>query len=655
MDPTDLIPERRAKSWKREHEERCRRHQNNNDLKKCRDPGNGSDEAVLLDVKDSSIHSMKDADGAEKIETSASDTFFNDNSIGDVANALTTTTGDSVIDYESTYKAPAEGDVTNNFGAIDGTLCDDRRNKEVLPFVQTTGLKTENNVWFEHCCDKDREVVSEVNGLGVNTDRDTTRPECVGGDLSVCENVTEEENIILQQCETESPGSTAEMYSVIPADNKMGCSLLDEVRSDVLEVSAVSSGPTGVKGTESLHLEEALTVVEDTLKMSDQVPQGVQSELIQIPEREQTRPVHVKPDTIGGAVPRFMDISKYASSEGVQQGLLGYSDMQGLSGDLRSDPECDMNNDESTQKLDVPLGTGENLENPDERGELLCSDAFKLGVSDLSQGTLSDIRDVQTVNSLDSSHINSSSSDLENFKQMPDEHVKGTVRGDDQKETFGNRCSILSSPEASGKVTEKLNEKGTDKDKQRQNFFVELSVEEILLRPGECVDDIKHSVCVEDSARSPSPFEERKQYSCEFLESLDRSGQISEHFTDGSFGNVDEYKIINNKYKSTEEIDTGVNKLENSSVELSQENSKHLVDETAVEVVGDTFHKYVQLESTPAGSKNCLAVDPVQDHTSLSETSLQPPAMADEDKVNFCVNPVIKFSAHGGKRSCLCR
>jgi hypothetical protein len=234
---------------------------------------------------------------------------------------------------------------------------------------------------------------------------------------------------------------------------------------------------------------------------------------------------------------------------------------------------------------------------------------------------------------------------------MPDEHVKG----DDQKESFGNRYSILSSPDASEKVTEKLNEKGTDKDKQRPNLFVELSVEESLLKPGECVDDIKHSVCAEDSARSLSPLEERKQYSCEFWESLDRSGQINKHFTDGSFRNVDEYKIINNKCKRTEEIDTGVNKLENSSMELSQESSKHLVDETAVEVVGDTCHKNIQLESTHAGSENCLAVDPVQDQTSPSETaSLQPPAMADEDKVNFCVNPVVSFSAHRGKRSCLC-
>ena len=256
MDPTDLIPERRAKSWKREHEERCRRHQNNNDFKKCRDPGYVSDEAVLSDVKDSSIHFVKDADGAEKIETSASDTFFNANSIGDVENALTTTIGDSVIEYESTYKALPEGDVSTNFGTIDGILCDDRRNKGVLPCVQTTGLKTENNILLQQCFEKDREDVSEVNGLGVDFDRDATRPERDYGDLSVCENVTEEEkNIILQQCETESPGSTAERYSVIPADNEMGCSKLDEVKSDVLEVSAESSGPTGVKGAEALQPE----------------------------------------------------------------------------------------------------------------------------------------------------------------------------------------------------------------------------------------------------------------------------------------------------------------------------------------------------------------------------------------------------------------
>ena len=655
MDPTDLIPERRAKSWKREHEERCRRHQNNNDFKKCRDPGYVSDEAVLSDVKDSSIHFVKDADGAEKIETSASDTFFNANSIGDVENALTTTIGDSVIEYESTYKALPEGDVSTNFGTIDGILCDDRRNKGVLPCVQTTGLKTENNILLQQCFEKDREDVSEVNGLGVDFDRDATRPERDYGDLSVCENVTEEEkNIILQQCETESPGSTAERYSVIPADNEMGCSKLDEVKSDVLEVSAESSGPTGVKGAEALQLEEALTLVEDTLKLSHEVPQEVQSEFSQIPEGEQTRPVHVKPDTIGDAVPRFLDILKDAPSERGRQGLLGNSDMQGLSGDLSTDPECDMNNDESAQKPDVPLDTGENLGNPGKSSELLGSYAFKLGVSDVSHGTLSDIRDVQAINSLDRSHINSSSSDLGNIKQMSDEYVKGSVKSDDQKDSFGNGYSILSSPDVPENVTEKISEKETVKDKQRQNLFVELSVEEISLKPGECVDDIKHSVCAVDSAKSLSPLEEKKPYSCEFLESLDRSGQINKNLTDCSFGNMDEYKVINNKYMCTEESDSGVNKLENLAVELSQENSKHLVDEAAVEVVGDTLHKYVQLGSTPAGSEYHLAVDPVLDKTSLSETaSLQPPAMADEDKVNFYVNPVMKFSARCGKGLCL--
>jgi len=83
----------------------------------------------------------------------------------------------------------------------------------------------------------------------------------------------------------------------------------------------------------------------------------------------------------------------------------------------------------------------------------------------------------------------------------------------------------------------------------------------------------------------------------------------------------------------TEESDSGVNMIENLAVDLSQENSKHLVDEAAVEVVGDTLHKYVQLGSTPAGSEYHLAIDPVLDQTALSETaSLQPPAMADEDK-----------------------
>jgi hypothetical protein len=626
MDPTDLVPERRAKSWKREHEERCRRHQTNNDVKKCRDPGYGSDEAVLSDIKDSSTHLVKDAIGVEKIETFASDTFFNDNSIDD-ENALPTTTEDSVIECESTNNVPVEGDIINDLGTSDRILCDDGRNKGVHPGVQTTDLITENNLLSEQYLEEDREDFTEVNGLSVDNDSDTTRPGHVCGDLSVCENVMEEEkNIILQQCETESPGNTAERYSVIPVEKEMECSKLDEVRSDVLEVSAESSGLTGVKGGEPLQLEEVLTVMDKTMNISHGIPQGMQSGFSRILEGEPTRPVHVKPDTLGAAVPRFLDILKDASSERVPLGLPEFSDVvQGLSGNLRTVPEYNMSN-ESAQTYDVPRDTGENLGNPGERSELPDSDALKLGLSDLSQGTLSDIGGVQTVNSLDISHIDSSCSDLGNVKGMPDEHMKGSVKSDDQEHSFSTGDSTLSSLEAPGKVPEKLNEKETGNDKQRQNLFVELSVEEYLLRPGECVDDTEHCVCVVDSARSLQPFEEGK-YSCEFLESIDRSGQINKHLTDSSFGYGDKDKIINNNYKSTEENGTGMNKLENS---------KHLVDESAVEVVGDTFHKSVQLESTPAGSEYRLAVDPVLDQTLPSETaSLQPPAMADEDKVNF--------------------
>ena len=50
----DLIPERRAKSWKREHEERCRRH---SDLKKYRGHGNGL-EFVVTGIKENSSDYM---------------------------------------------------------------------------------------------------------------------------------------------------------------------------------------------------------------------------------------------------------------------------------------------------------------------------------------------------------------------------------------------------------------------------------------------------------------------------------------------------------------------------------------------------------------------------------------------------------------------
>jgi hypothetical protein len=628
MDPTDLIPERRAKSWKREHEERCRRHQNNNDLKKCRDPGYGSDETVLLDIKDSTTHFVKDEVGVEKVETPAS--------IDADENALMTTTGDSVIEYESTNKAPVEGDVINNL------VTTDRRDKGVLPCVQTIDLKIEKNLLFKQGREKDREDFAEINGLGLDMDRDAIKPGHVCGDVSVCVNVVEgEEEIILQQCETGSVGNTAERYSVIPVENEIECSKLDEVRSDVLEVPAESSGLTEVKGTESLQLEEALTVAVETISTSYEIPQRMQSGFSGISEGDQTMPVRVEPDSLGSAVPSFLDVLEDAASGGLPQGLLECSDVsQGLSGNLRTVPECNMNNNESAQEPEVLFDTGDNLGNAGKGSELPTSDALKLEISDLSQVTLSDIRDVQTVNLLDSSHITSSVSDLGNRKGTPDENGKGSVKSDDQKDSFITGDSILSSPEAPGKVTEQLNKKESVNDKQGQNLFVELTVDENL-RPAECVDEMEHPVCVVDSARSLSPFEEGKQYSCEFLESLDRSGQINKHLTDSSFGNVGEYKTINSNYKNTEEDDTGMNKVESSAVELSQENSKHLVDESSVEMVGDTFNKYVQLESTSAtsaGSEYCHGVDPVLDQTLPSEpTFLQPPAMADEDKVNFFV------------------
>jgi hypothetical protein len=627
MDPTDLIPERRAKSWKREHEERCRRHQNNNDLKKFRDPGCGSDQSVLPEIKSDSVDFVKDAVEVEKMETSASDKFLNCSGIDDVENediyTLRTTIEDSVNEYESSNKALTEYELISNCESGGRILCDDRRNEIVFPFPQTTegsDFKTESNLLVKQYLEKKgREDLTEKNYLQMGFKGNSTKPGHTSSDSSVCENVMEEQSnssVISQQVETEALRNVCEEYS--------------EISRRAEEVFSESSGSPVSKGTELIQLEEALPGVEEIMDMPLEIPQGTQLEFSGIPEGDPTGLADVKPETLGGTIPKFVDILKDATPERVSQGQPEFTDiLQRFSGDFRTVSECSVNTQESSQRTDVSLDT-EHFGNCGEGDELTGSHSLKLGVSDLSQGTLLD-RDFEIVDLLDSSqnigHIDSSGSDLENRNGVPNEHLKGNLENDDQKGSVDTEDSILCSSEAPGNVAENLNENGTLSMKQKKNLFMELSHEENSVRPVEYVDKPEHSVCVLGSARSPSPFQERKQSASKVMEGPGTSEEIKKFLTDCSSGNVtEEYKTINDNYKGTKQ----------DTEELSEENSKHIKDEAAVEITGDTFHKYMELEGTSSGSKYCLGIDSVPDQTSALEmSSLQPSATASEDRVSF--------------------
>jgi hypothetical protein len=631
MDPADLIPERRAKSWKREHEERCRRHQNNNDLKKCRDPGYGPDQSVLLEMKDNSTDLMKDAVGVEKMEMSASDKFLNGSGDVDVESegisALRTTIENSAIEYESTNKAPAEGDVINNLGTGEGLLCDGRRSEIVFPLLQTaegSEVETENSLCKQYLENERREDFTETTGVHVDFKEESIKPVHICEGLSLCENVEEREKspMILQQFETEVPEITSEGYSKILKGTESGSSKLHKAKSGPLEVSAESSELAVVKGTELVHLEEAFTWMEDIMDMS-----------LEIPERVPARPADVKPET-EDAAPRFLDVLKDAPVERLSQGQLGFKDvLQGLSGNIRTVHEDSMNTEESVHKADVLLDTGEELGNSGERGELAGSDSLELGINNLSQVTVLDNINFEIVDSVGSSqdveHSNSSSCDLENGNGAPNDRLIGSLKTDDQKYSVHAEESVLSSFETPGNVAEKLKEEETADVKQGKNLCVELCHEENFRRPVEFVDEIKHSVCVLGSAKSLSPFHDREQSASEFLE------ENNKFVTDCSFGNVAvEYKTSDKDNGTIE--DTGMSNLENPARELNEGNSKHLKDKPAVEMVGDMFHEYVQLEGLSADSKYCLGIDIVPDRTLPSETAfLQPSAVASEDKVNI--------------------
>lgn len=630
MDPTDLIPERRAKSWKREHEERCRRHQNNNDLKKCRDPGYGPDQYVLLEMKDNSTDLMKDAVRVEKMEMSASDKLLNGSGDVDVENegtpALRTTTENSAIEYESTNKVSAESDVINNLGTVEGILCDGRRSEIVSPLLHTaedSDVETENNLCEQYLEKEGREDFPETNGVCVDFKGDSIKPGHIYEGLSLCENMEESDksHMILQQFEIEMPEITSEGYSKISGGTESGSSKLHKVKSGPLEVSAESSELTVMKGTELVHLEKALTRWEDIDKS------------LEIPEWVPTRPADVKPETLEDATPRFPDIMKDAAVERASQGQSGFKDvMQELLGNINTVHEDCVNTEEPVQKADVLLDTGEELGNYGERGEIAGSDT-------LEQVKVLGNRDFEIVDPLgtsqDAERSNSSSCDLENRSGAPNGHLKGSLKTDDRKYSVHAEESILSSFETPGNVAEKLKEEETSGVKQGKNLFVELCREENFARPVEFVDKLEHSVCVLASAKSVSPFQDRQQSNSEFLEDPGTFGENNKFVTDSSFGNVAaEYKTSDTDSGTMK--DTGVSNVEIPAGELNEENPKHSMDKPALEIVGDMFHEYVQLEGSSVKSKYCLGIDIVPDQTLPSETVFfQPSAMASEDKVNI--------------------
>jgi hypothetical protein len=237
--------------------------------------------------------------------------------------------------------------------------------------------------------------------------------------------------------------------------------------------------------------------------------------------------------------------------------------------------------------------------------------------------------------SQDAEHSNSSSCDLENRSEAPNGHQKGSLKSDDRKCSVHAEESILNSFETPGNVAEKLKEEETSGVKQGKNLFVELCQEENFARPVEFVDKPKHSVCVLASAKSVSPFLDRQQSDSEFLEDPGTSGENNKLVTDCSFGNVAvEYKTSDVDRGTMK--DTGVSNLENPEGELNEGNPKHLMAEPALEIVGDMFHEYVQLEGSSVNSKYCLGINIVPDQTLPSETAFfQPSAMASEDKVNI--------------------
>jgi hypothetical protein len=634
MDPTDLIPERRAKSWKREHEERCRRHQNNNDPKKYHDPGCGSDQSVLLEIKDNSSDSVKDAGGVEKMEVSASDRL-DGTGIDDVEDEDTFTlrpiTEDSVTECESTNKAFVESDLFNNLESTDRILCDGGRNEMVFPFLQTTegsDFKTENNLFKQYHEKKGREDFIEINGFNVNFKGDSTKSGHISGDLSVCEIMMEEDNkspITFQQFETEAPGNTPEGYSKISSGTETGSSELRKDQSGLLEGSAELSGIPVLKGTELMQLEETVLGMYGVTNISLEVPEETQLRSSRILEGDTTLLTDVKLETLGSAIPRCLDILKDAPLDRVSEVQSEFTDvLQGFLEYFRTHTEYSVNTEESVQKTDASLGAGGSLGNCEEVGEVSSSDFLKLEDSGLSQGTLLDSRGFQIVDLLDSSqdleHINSSSSDLENRNGASNEHQKGSFENDNQKSSVGAGDSILISSETPGNITKKINEERTLGIEQERNLFVEKSCDKNSTTPVECIDKTEHFICVLSSARSPSTFQERDQSASEFLEDPDTSGEVNTFLTDCSLGSMAV------EYKDTEQ-DQGIN-LGNPRGELLEENSKHLMDESAEEMA----------EDTSAGTKYCVGVNAVPEQIEPSvAASLHPSGTSSEDKVNFLV------------------
>ncbi|KDR21260.1 regulator of nonsense transcripts 2 isoform X2 [Zootermopsis nevadensis] len=604
MDPTELIPERRAKSWKREHEERCRRHQNNSDQKKFNDPGCGSDQSVLLEIKDSLSDFVKDAGGVEKMEIPANDKL-DGCGIVDVENEdafiLRSATEDS--ECESTNKACVESDLINNLEYTDRTLCDGSRNEILFPFVQTTegsDFKTENNLLFKQFPEKrGREDFIEINGFNVNFKGDSTKSGHTSGDLSVCEIAMEEESklpIMFQQCETEAQGNTHEEHSKISSWTETGSSELHKAQCCLLECSAELSGIAVLEGTELVDLRETLPRMDKVTNISLEVSEGTHLKSSGIPEGDAALLTDTKPEALGSAIPRCLDILKDGSLDRVS-GQSGFTDvLQGFAGNFRTLPEYNVNTEESIQKTNVSLDTGDSSGNCKEEGEV-------------SSFEIVDLLD----NSRDLECINSCSFDLEDRNEAPNEYQKGSLENDDQNGSSDD--SIFNSSETPGNVTKKMSGEGTLGIEQEKNLFVELSSDKNSTTPVEGIDITEHFICVLDSVRSPLTFQERDQSASEFLGDPNASGDVNTFFADFSLGNMAV------EYKETEQSQ-GIN-LGNPTGELYEQDSKHFMDESTEEMTGDTS----------AGSKYCFGVDTIPEQIKPSETaSLHPSETSSEDK-----------------------
>jgi hypothetical protein len=568
-------------------------------------------------MKGNSTDLINDGARVEKIQMSASDKLLSsDVSVeSEGASSLRAATESSTAEYESTDKAPAEGDVINSLQTIEG-IPNDGRSELIFPLVQTAeslDVDTENNLHKEG-----REESTARNGVQVDCKGDSVMPGHICEGLSLFENMGESGKSRMIPQQFEMPEIMPEEYPEISGGTELVSSELQKVKSSPLEVSAALSELA------MAHPEEALTRRE-----------AVEDVSFEIAEWVSTGPADVKPETSEDMTSSFQDNMKDATVETVSHGQSG---LEGRVGNIDTAHEQDVGTEESVQKADVSLDTGEELGKCGERCELAGSDTLELGINNLSEVTVVDNRNFGIVDSLvcsqDGEHSNSSNFDLENISEVPNEHVKGTLITDIWKCGVHAEGSDPGSFETQGNVAENLEEE-VDGVERGENLFVELCHEENVAIPVEVVDKTEHSVCVLANTNSVSSFQATEQSASEFTEGPGTCGENKTFVTGRSFGDVATDCNTTDKDNGTLEC-TGLNNSETPVSELNEGNSKHLMDNPALDVVGDMFHGYAQLDGSSADGKYCLGVDTVQDHTSPSETAfVQPSAMASEDKVNI--------------------